>query len=167
MNPNRELWQAGAALMDYIGLNYQHAMMHLSQELSICDGYPAGNDEPNVTATSELTSVERAANARLTITTCRDDLEAQRAETLAHIRILNEMCTGAQQFRTPKVVTEPDSKKACCATGQVGKEGAIEWGDPLCLMPQVKGGMCQAHYYRWYRHRQEHGIDTSKDFEPA
>lgn len=165
--PNRDLWQAGAALQDYIAHSITAALEHIHRELTILDGYPSGNDEPNVTATAELTSVERTADARWSLTNAREDLRDAKAQVLKDIRELNEMANSILRMRVPRETKQPDKTKQCCAAGQVGKEGAIEWGDPLCLMPAVKGSMCQAHYYAWYRHRKAHGIDTSRDFEPA
>ena len=51
-----------------------------------------------------------------------------------------------------------------CKHGQVGKSGAIEWGDPTCDFPPDKAGMCSRHYQAWRKHRIRHDIDTSKDF---
>jgi hypothetical protein len=168
MTPNRDLDQAGHLLMNVMALSFQQARAHLATEVSYCDGYPAGNDSPNVTASAELTSVERAASARYDLSTIDMELQALKVETLGMIRALNEAINRAASTRVPRTVVKPeDKKKDLCCTGQVGKEGAIEWGDPLCLMPAVKANMCQAHYYRWYRHRQDHGIDTSRDFAPA
>ena len=181
--PNRDLWQAGAALQDYIATNYQQARAHLALELSYCDGFAAkGGDELRVSGAGAtihvpadehgpaeripVTGVEAQMIARTDLQRIDMELEALKVETLAMVRLLNEAIVKANSHRAPRA-TKPDTKKQCCATGQVGKEGAIEWGDPLCLLPQVKGGMCQGHYYKWYRHRQDHGIDTSRDFEPA
>jgi hypothetical protein len=51
-----------------------------------------------------------------------------------------------------------------CHDGQHGKAGVIEWGDPTCAWPADKAGLCVKHYQAWYRHRKNHGIDTSADF---
>lgn len=51
-----------------------------------------------------------------------------------------------------------------CKHGQVGKAGAIEWGDPTCDFPPDKSAMCGRHYQAWRRFRIRNGIDTSKDF---
>lgn len=166
--PNRDLDLAGHLLQNVMAVSYQQARAHLALELSYLDGYPAGNDEPNVTATAELTTVERCADARIDLTTIDSELEALKVETLGMIRLLNEAINTAARKRVPRVTVRPEDKKRdLCCTGQVGKEGAIVWGDPLCLMPAVKAGMCQAHYFRWYRHRVDNGIDTSRDYEPA
>jgi len=167
--PNRDLWQAGAQLQDYIATNLTNALAHIIQELSILDGFPERGDTVQVTASSELTSVERAADARWALTNAREDLRDAKARLLTDIIALNRMCNQVIAMRAPKVVTKPEDKlKDCCANGQKGLDGAIEWGDPLCLLPAVKKGMCQGHYFKFWRWSKEHGVDrTAKDFEPA
>ena len=166
--PNRDLWQAGAALQDYIATNVTSALEHIHRELTILDGYPAGNDEPNVTATSELTSVERTVDARWALTNAREDLRDHKAQVLAAIRELNEFVNMVQRMRVPRVSVKPEDKKRdLCCSGGTGKHAALEWHDPTCMMPAVKAGLCTAHYHAWYRARKRDGIDTSRDFEPA
>lgn len=167
--PNRDLWQAGAALQDYIATNLTNALAHIIQELSILDGFPERGDTVQVTASSELTSVERTADARWQLTNAREDIRDAKARVLKEITELNHLCNLVIAMRAPKVVVKPEDKlKGCCCAGQKGLDGVIEWGDPLCVMPAVKKGMCQSHYFRYYRWSLAHGVDrTDKDFEPA
>jgi hypothetical protein len=167
--PNRDLYQAGAALCDYVATNLTKALEHVQRELSTLDGYGGGSDPGmKVTASSELTSVERTADARWAMTDAREQLRDLKAQVLVSIRELNEYINEVQRMRVPKVVVKPEDKKRdLCCSNQAGKEGVLEWGDPLCMMPGVKGGMCQAHYFRWYRHRADKGIDVTKDHMPA
>ena len=166
--PNRDLWQAGAALQDYIATNLTAALEHINRELSILDGYPAGNDEPNVTATSELTTVERTADARWQLTNAREDIRDHKAAVLVAIRELNEYINLVSRMRVPRTVTRPeDKKKDLCCSGQMGKHKSIEWGNPDCLMPAVKKGLCQSHYDAWRYACIRDGVDRSADFQPA
>jgi hypothetical protein len=168
MTPNRDLDQAGHLLMNVMALSFQQARAHLATEVSYCDGYPAGNDSPNVTASAELTSVERAASTRYDLSTIDLELQALKVETLGMIRLLNEAINRAAGIRVPRTIVRPeDKKKNLCCTGQTGLEGAIVWGDPLCMMPNVKKGLCQAHYSKYRRHCESLGIDRSRDYEPA
>lgn len=49
-----------------------------------------------------------------------------------------------------------------CRDAQVGREGAAEWGDPLCPMPASIAGLCGAHYYAARRYKVAHGLrDTT------
>ena len=80
---------------------------------------------------------------------------------------------NAQTIRVPKIErleaqqARMATRMTICADMQAGKDGAIEWGDPLCVMPSVKAGLCSKHYYAWYRWRVTNGVDTSRDHEPA
>lgn len=167
---NRDLYQAGAALQDYVAQNLTNALAHIVRELATLDGFSGGQDPGmKVTSSSELTTVESQADSRWMMTNAREDLRDAKAQVLHSIRELNDLCNQVLKLRQPKVVVKPEDKlKDCCANGQKGLDGAIEWGDPLCLLSGVKKGMCQAHYMRYYRWSEAHGVDRSgKDFEPA
>ena len=124
-------------------------------------GTSSGDNERVRTSTSSSTT-ERQAMQRIAITAdlfqVREDLRS--LNTLANdiSRMLDRIITGRQpdDHDTPDVPV--------CLEGQHGKEGAIEWGDPLCAMPAVKRDLCQRHYDAWRRHRLNRGIDTSRDF---
>lgn len=109
----------------------------------------------------ELTSVEAAVEARLRLERWVSDVE-QQCRTIATVaksalesgeRILGE--------RLAKV------DRGECRDGQLGKDGTIEWGDPLCSEPSYKGGLCGRHYMAWYRWRKANGVDTSSMFEQS
>ncbi len=167
--PNRDLYQAGAALCDYVATNLTAALEHVQRELSTLDGYGGGSDPGmKVTASSELTSVERTADARWAMTDAREQLRDLKAQVLVSIRELNEYINEVQRMRVPKVVVKPEDKKRdLCCSGIAGKHKADVWGDPLCMLPAVKAGLCSAHYMAWYRARRADGIDVSKDHQPA
>jgi hypothetical protein len=168
--PNRDLYQAGAALCDYVATNLTKALEHVQRELSTLDGFPGGSDPGmKVTASSELTSVERTADARWAMTDAREQLRDLKAQVLVSIRELNEYINEVQRMRVPKVVVKPeDKRKDACCSSQVGKHGVLEWGDPLCMDLGLsnRGGLCERHWKAWYRARKKADIDTSADFTP-
>lgn len=167
--PNRDLDQAAYMLANIVAYQVTAALEVIHKQLATLDGFGERGDQVNVRASSELTSVERAADSRWRLTEQREALRDLKSDVLASIRDLNQFANDVIRMNTPKVVVKPEDKlKDCCARGQQGLDGAIEWGDPLCVMPGVKKGMCQSHYYKFYRWAKEHGVDrTNKDFEPA
>lgn len=164
--PNRRLLDAGHTLQQVVAHTVSDALDHIRRELTLLDGYSTGSPEVAVQSTAELTPVEAVADARLTLTTTEQQIRNDLNELVIGVHDLHRLCIQAIAMRQPRNVRKPDEAQLC-AHGQRGKEGALEWGDPLCVLPAVKGGMCQAHYYRWYRHRVDNNIDTSRDFEPA
>lgn len=163
---NRDLDQAGYTLQHVIAINLTDALEHLAREIRNLDGFPERSESLGVHATSELTSVERAADARFDLQCMVEDLRDSKASVITTIRELNELCNDAMRMRVPKGVKAPAGKSQVALCNQQGKEGNLEWGDPLCVRSADKGGMCQAHYQRWYRHRVALGIDVSGDHQP-
>ena len=165
--PNRDLDQAGWTLQHIVALQLSAALEHIQRELSAIDGFGSGAPEIAVRASAELTGPERYADARWSLTAVREDLRDAKAAVQESIRDLNELCGQVLKMRMPKVVVKPeDTKRDLCCSHQQGKHACVEWGDPLCMMPSVKSGLCQAHYMAWYRSRQRDNIDVSKDHEP-
>ena len=164
--PNRDLDQAGHTLQHVVALNLTLALEHIARELSTLDGFPERGEQANVKASSELTSVERHADARFTLTDAREQLRDHKAQVLQSIRELNEYINVVMRMRQPRNVTKPKSNDGLCCAGQHGKEGAVEWGDPMCFRMADKVGMCSLHYQRWRKHCEAKGIDRSRDFQP-
>lgn len=106
----------------------------------------------------DLTPVEAAVEARLRIERWLADLEAQGRMIAAVAQ--SALQSGRGLVGTRLAVDRP----AECRDGQAGKDGAIEWGDPLCSGPAEKSGLCSRHYMRWYRWKREHGLDTDGMF---
>jgi hypothetical protein len=149
--------------LSHIAGSISDARIGLHTHLARLDGYPGGGERLGVTATAELTTVEQSAQRRIALSTLADELDHARQHAISAVYALARKVEQAQRL-TAQV---PPESPALCCNGQGGKEGVVEWGDPLCVLPAVKGGMCQMHYQRWYRHRQELGIDTSRDFQPG
>ena len=166
--PNRDLEVAGWSLQQVVAVSLTAALEHVHRELSTLDGFSSGAPEVSVHASAELTGPEWYADARWGLTSAREDLRDAKAAVLVSIRHLSELCTKVQTMRAPKVVVKPDdAKRDLCCSHQSGKHAVIEWGDPLCMMPGVKAGLCQAHYMAWWRARTRDNIDVSKDHEPV
>jgi len=154
---------AGWLLSEIVGPKRDSLYAHLRREALICDGHTGDSGEPSVSTSRNASVTERAAMQLYDIRNLEQDLNYLEGEMLLAIRHYAEHQQKVERFRAGGVA--PTKPSGMC--DQTGKEGAIEWGDPLCPMPAVKGGMCQAHYTAWYRHRKANGIDTSKDYEPA
>lgn len=144
------------------------ALDHLKRQIDMCDGWPAGTDDPKVT-TSITSSVETAAARRYAATSHREDIRDAVRALHDEMRNLDGLVRNSYRLDYDRgaVAADPPSAVPLCKDAQVGKDGAAEWGDPICNMPHVKKGLCQQHYDAWRYWRRKHGIDTSRDFEPA
>lgn len=123
---------------------------------------PDGGNERVHTSRSTSTTEARALAALehdQQLTTITNDIDRIRTAIRRARATTNAIMRGPD-------VEEPEAPRPC-KEGQHGKAGAIEWGDPTCDFPADKSGMCQAHYFAWYRHRKAAGIDTSNDFAAA
>jgi len=115
--------------------------------------------------TSDLSNpTERAGLARYMLTLELENLRDSITDACAVLDQLAETAVGIQRACAPNV--KPEELKLC-KHGQQGREGAVEWGDPLCDRLPVKLGMCEREYMRYRRHCEQHGIDRRKDYEPA
>jgi hypothetical protein len=99
---------------------------------------------------AELTSVERIAGQRIAasgnVAQLRDDLAAITSLLLSAIRVARSISGWA-----PTPATR-------CSDSQHGRDGASEWGEPLCEELAAKAGLCSACYQRERRWRQREGL---------
>lgn len=116
----------------------------------------------NTTSTTER-NAEEGQRLSLLIDNLYDAIDGLE---IAHKHLLHlaEEGVKTRAFSAPP---EPPVEQVVCRDNQHGKAGVIEWGDPLCLVAPIKGGMCNKHYMAWYRFRKEHNIDTSHEFAAA
>jgi hypothetical protein len=163
--PNRRLEETGHHLQTTIATLTTTAYNHINRELALLDGWRAGTPEVAVNSTSELTPVEATADQRLRLTIARTHLDRQIDALLVNTRDLAELLRDIMRMRVPKTATQPAAIKLC-RDALAGRDGNLEWGDPMCLRTADKSGLCHAHYMAWYRWRNLHGIDTSRDFQP-
>lgn len=106
-----------------------------------------------------LTTVEATVDARLNLEHRHRYIESLiKTITVVASEALTE-CNRVLGTRLP-TVTEP------CKVGQKGKDGTIDWGDPLCDEDGEKAGLCARHYMAWYRWRKNAGHDTSRMHQP-
>jgi hypothetical protein len=130
------------------------ALAHVDRELHIIDGWPASTFSDGMPrGESTLTAVERAAEARVRLSGVRSTLLDDRDAILSLIASALHVCRDAAGMRAPVVV-------ARCNDSQVGRDGAIEWGDTTCVEIPVKAGLCAQHYQREYRWRKSHGLSA-------
>lgn len=95
------------------------------------------------------TSVERAAGHLSPLLTEWNHLTRTIAELLGAL-------TAAEKAINRRI---PIEKRAVCNRG-LGRDGVIEWGDPLCgnYAETDRAGLCAACAKREYRWRKEHGL---------
>jgi hypothetical protein len=134
------------------------ALTHLNRERSICDGYPTrGDGTGRGTADASTTEAEALASEHYT---AKADLIRQTLDTITrNIELLGRVTQRSIGVRAPIAVPR-------CRDNQMGRQGAIEWGDPTCENLPDKAGLCSACYQRERRWRQAHGL-APRDIEDA
>ena len=160
--PNRDLENAGWSLQGIIAMNMTQALEHIHRELRCLDGFPERGEQVAVRSSSESTSVERTVETRYLLGDAREGLRDRKRDVLESIRLLNMAINHAMRLRVPQEV-KPASTKGLCCDGQQGKDGALEWADPLCLAQSTKRGLCARHYMAWRRWNLANGRDMADD----
>lgn len=158
--PNPRVQGTGYWLADVLALRVTEALDHLHREHVICDGFPAKGETAG-RGNSDSTTTEAAAIARQYITRQAEDLKDAIDGLVISANHLAAMITEATKTRAPDIV-----KIARCRDNQIGREGAIVWGNPTCLEIPVKAGYCSACYQRERRWRATQGLEA-RDVEPA
>jgi hypothetical protein len=163
-----------AKLVRQLADRHNDTQIHIANELSVL-GWPqrSGNEGRG---TSELTTVERDADAVYRLTAIREDVRDQVVAVLmdyrgfcAHLTALGIILQTARTSglsKAERAALRKTTLDVCC-DHQVGRHAVAEWGDPLCSLSGTKAGLCAAHYMTWYRARLRDGIDTSQDHQPA
>jgi hypothetical protein len=162
--PNARCYQSGHKLAEVTARKITLAVDVISERLAHLDGIPARGERNGGRSSAASSTTEQAAIKRYNLTEYREQLRDAITDACNTNDCLDRLADEVLRFAGH---VTPDNEQPTCIDGQHGKEGVIEWGDPLCRMSAVKAGMCSKHYMRWYRHRTDHGIDTSKDFEAA
>lgn len=118
-------------------------------------------------SSNDTSTTERNAAEGYRIGCLLEDLrDAIYGYEIAHRHLLALAEQGVRTRAFGASPLEPAAEKTC-RDNQHGKQGAIIWGDPLCMKLPVKAGMCATHYQAWWRHRVRMGVDTSRDFQEA
>lgn len=159
---NARLLNAADKLAQHVAPLVTQAVEALRERLSHLDGYPGGGEQGGKVHTSDTTTpTERVAAQRYTYNATLEQLRDAITDCCHTIDLLGRQADEALRDCVPESRT---AEMAVCRDAQHGKDGALEWGDVLCMRAPAKAGLCNAHYLRWYRWRTTHGIDVGKDF---
>lgn len=139
---------AAARLVENLAKAVPEVHRHVDEQLRLLDGFGSGSPEVVVSSSSELTSVERAADERLRLQSWEADIEA--ACTLIAVAAADALrnCERVLGMR----VTPPR------CSGGMGRDGHLEWGDPACDKVRSRGPLCDACAQREYRWRVANGM---------
>lgn len=159
--PNARLATAGDKLIRYTAVQVTQAIEMLEER--IATAHHGSNSGDTVHSSEVSNPTERAGLTRYALAAELDKLRDAISDCCHTIDLLTKRAEQAQRWITGADKATIDAS-SLCKSGQQGKDGALDWGDPLCDRLATKAGMCSTHYMRWYRHRCEHSIDTSKDF---
>jgi hypothetical protein len=135
---------------EHIGIKLPAAKAELLYRLHTIDGYPTGTYAPKVTATTELTTVEVAADQRIHL---EADLRWLDDELNAAVLVLANLARECDRIIGMRL----QGPGRCSA---VGRQGAIEWGDANCWNAPDRGPLCARCYQRERRWRQHNGLPT-------
>jgi hypothetical protein len=151
--------EAAGLLLASLADRFPEAIASLRRELDVVDGYSSATMQPRVAATAELTSVERAADLRWTMTGDLDDLRDMAANIIELINTFQRQTDRALGVRAP-VATR-------CKDALHGRDGSLDWGDPTCEELPVKAGLCSACYQRERRWRIANNLGPRDTAEAA
>lgn len=157
--PNARLVSAGDKLTRYTSVQVTAAVEVLRDRIR--HAHEGGGGGERVHTSDMPNPTEAAGLSRYALTAELEELRDMITDACSCLDLLAQKAERIQRWCDPG---DKPGEQALCKQGQHGKEGALEWGDPLCDRLPTKGGMCGAHYMRWWRHRVDHGIDTSRDF---
>lgn len=153
--------EAASLLLGNLAARLPVAIATLRRELDIVDGYPATTLGDGMSrSTADLTSVERAADARWRMSGNLDDLRDMATTIVELVNTMNTMTDRALGTRAPA------ADVARCRDAQPGRDGVLDWGDPTCEELPVKAGTCSACYQRERRWRIGAGL-AERDTAPA
>lgn len=153
--------EAAGLLLGNLAARLPAAIAVLRRELDVVDGYPAKTmGDGTSPGHNDLTSVERAADARWQMSGALDDLRELTTSVIELVNTLNTLTNRALGTRAPA------AEVARCRDHQRGREGVLDWGDATCEELPAKGKLCSACYHRERRWRIANGL-TERDTVPA
>lgn len=160
--PNQRLLTAADKLARYTAVQVTAAVEMLRDRIAHAHE-DSGQGER--VATSDMPNpTERAGMVRHAASSQLEDLRDAITDACNTLDKLAVMAQDAQRWCQPNAQAE---ELKLCKHGQHGRDGVVEWGDPLCDRLPDKLGMCSREYMRYYRWCNEHGVDRSRDFEAA
>ena len=119
--------EAASILLGNLAARLPVAIATLKRELDIVDGHKSKTmGDGTSRSTAELTSVERAADARWKMSGNLDDLRDM-AKTI--VELVNTMATMTDRALGTRA---PAADVARCRDAQPGRDGVLDWGDPTC-----------------------------------
>lgn len=158
---NENLANAGHYLGNILAAQYETVRVLIRERVTRIDGFAAGGERVGGSKSEVSDPTLRAALQRANLEQIYGDLQRGHDDLLATVKLFDKQIRESLQHagHIPEQTEQP-----LCRDGQVGRDGVLEWGDPLCCRLPVKGQLCQAHYSKWRRFRTDKGIDTTKDF---
>lgn len=155
--PDHRTLQA-AQTLNQLAPDVTLALTNLNRERTICDGYGSrGESAGRGGATSS--STEAAAIALQHFTRQTEDIRQTITDIEQAVALLARLTKTSIGMRAPT-----DTPR--CRDNQMGRQGALEWGDPVCEDLPTKAQLCYNCYMREYRWRDRHGLGP-REIEPA
>jgi hypothetical protein len=160
--PNERLVRLGWLITNHAALVTTQALETINERLARLDGNPTRGEQVSVSTSTPTSTTEAIALQRYTLDA---DREQMRDDIAALEQMVDDYLRMVRRVIGRPLAEDQLPTMALCRDGQVGKHAADEWGDPLCPLPAVKGGLCSAHWWQWYRARRRDGIDVRRDHE--
>ena len=150
--PNERTQRTAARLLAIAPLITQ-LVQHHREELSSL-GFPGSSGEPRDRGGgAALTPTERDAIRCAQLTAQREDLR----DLINTIESHSHALVRVVHFQLGIPLPGADGEALCCDK-QRGRDGALEWGDPLCKDLPVRHGLCERCLKRETRWRREHNL---------
>ena len=164
MNPIARDLLAVIGRLEWLCKPLDGAVDHLRHEVAHCADSVA-TDDPRVHTSGTSSPTERAALVRYALGCHIEDLRD--SVHVFHAMVEHVESLIGQSYRLRGPVVQPASLVALCRDGLKGRDGSIAWGDPTCMFPASKAGLCGAHYFRWRRWRIAHSLPVDQDIAPV
>ena len=174
MTTPRSIIHLAQSILNGMAPRLDGALARIDELADVQDGYPTsvigagpatGGNPPRHTCDTHpddcaacdpvsLTQTERAALAQSHATQERERLHSHLSAAVRSLAAADRIVTRLN----------PPAKPALCTTG-TGRDGHIEWGDPLCtkIAAVDRGGMCDACAKREYRWRRDNGYGARSE----
>ena len=156
--PNRRIQIAGKLLHEHAAMAVTEALEAIDERLGAI-GYPKGGDS-SIRSDANGSPSEAAALKATQQLAYREDLRDAIDDVETRVHALINLAVHV--LNRPRPGT--DGHKLC-AEGQMGREGADEWGDAKCTELPVRGGLCEREAKAESRWRRANGL-TGRE-EPA
>lgn len=131
-------------------------MQHLSDELSLLDGWGTGGDGTGRRSADTSTSVERAALARNHFQRISDHWHNRYRQLVADVSDFNDLCRRTLGDRAPRWIPEPCDGRRYEGFIDVWVPGSKDerngWSDASCREVAGPSGLCltcRARHVRW------------------